>query len=150
MRYLALDVGVKRVGLAVGSTEVRIASPLTVIERGTIESDAAAIRAVVDKYQVERLVVGVPHDLDGSAGLQAEKVLRYIERLQPEVRLPIEYSDERYSTLEALARQREAGLTERQGRRTVDAAAAAVILQDFLDRIPDAQDREQSGQDQES
>lgn len=133
MRYLALDVGTRRIGVATGSDELRIASPLVVIERSQIERDAERIRSLVRQYEAERIIVGLPRELDGTIGDQAKQVIEYAERLQFLVGLPVQFHDERYSTAEALARRREAGVSEKRGRPTIDAAAAAVILQDFFE-----------------
>lgn len=135
MRYLALDVGNKRVGVAVGSTESRFASPLDVIVRSTIESDAARLRALADEYEVEQIVVGLPRNADNTPSEQETLTRRYIDSLQPLVALPMSFYDERYSTSVAISQQRARGVNEKRGRATLDASAAAVILQDFLDGI---------------
>ncbi len=133
MRYLALDVGNKRVGVAVGSTEGGIASPLAVIVRRTAEQDAAELGALVREYEVDELIVGLPQNTDGSRGEQVTLTQNYADRIQPLLGLPLQYHDERYSTAAAMQMQRQRGMNEKQGRKSVDAAAAAVILQDFLD-----------------
>ncbi len=136
MTFLGLDVGTRRIGVAVGSTDVRMATPLGVIARTTLDRDAAQIRAWVDQYAAGTIVVGLPHELDGSIGAQAETVLQYAEAIQLRLELPLEFFDERYSTAEALRRRREMGVSEKRGRATIDAAAAAIILQDFLEALP--------------
>jgi putative Holliday junction resolvase len=133
VRYLALDVGTRRVGVAVGSSETRLATPLAVIERRNVHSDAEKIRALAAEYEADALVVGVPLELDGAQGDQANAVLQYANALRAALRMPVEFFDERYSTSIALTRRRDAGISEKRGRTTIDAAAAAVILQDFLD-----------------
>ncbi len=136
MTYLALDIGARRIGVAVGSTDVKLATPLAVIAHESVEADAARIRALVAQYDAERIIVGLPRELDGSIGPQAQKVMTFTERLASLVTLPFEYYDERYSTAQALDRQRETGIDEKRGRATIDAAAAAVILQDYLNSLP--------------
>jgi putative Holliday junction resolvase len=133
MTYLAIDVGTRRLGIAVGSTDLKLATPLRVIKRGSIEEDATRLRALVEQYEAEKLVVGFPREVDGSVGAQAEFVMDFAEQLSKALAMPVEFFDERYSTAEALARRRAAGVTDRQGRPTIDAVAAAVILQDFFD-----------------
>lgn len=134
MTYLSLDVGTRRIGVAVGNSEVRLATPLRVIERGTLQADAARLRSLADEFGAEELVVGFPREIDGTVGVQAQRVMQYAEELRQALNMPIRFYDERYSTAEALAKRRAAGVTDKQGRATIDAAAAAVILQDFLDR----------------
>lgn len=133
MRYLALDVGNKRVGVAVGSNERRIATPLTVMQRVTIEQDVAALQKLIHEYDVEQLVVGLPRNTNNTESDQEKLTRSYIEQLQPALGLPITYFDERYSTATAMEHQRSRGLSEKRGRATLDANAAAVILQEFLD-----------------
>jgi len=133
MRYLALDVGNKRVGVAVGSSESRIATPLGVIERASIEADAAHLLDMLHEYDVEHIIVGLPRNADNSSSTQETLTRSYIEKLQPSLSLPISFYDERYSTSAAMQQQRERGINEKRGRSKLDAGAAAVILQDFLD-----------------
>lgn len=133
MTYLALDLGSRRIGIAVGNTEVRLATPLRVIERTTPGEDAVRLRRLAEEYGADELIVGFPREVDGSVGPQAEWVANYAEQLRQVLDMPIQFSDERYSTAEALARRRAAGMKDKQGRATIDAVAAAVILQDFLD-----------------
>jgi putative pre-16S rRNA nuclease len=133
MTYLALDVGTRRIGVAVGSTELRLATPLRVIKRGTVKADAARLRTLAAQYGAEELVIGFPREIDGSVGAQAEFVMDYARRLKEALEMPFEFFDERYSTAEALVRRRAAGVSDKQGRATIDAVAAAVILQDFFD-----------------
>ncbi len=138
MTYLALDVGARRIGVAVGSTDVRLATPLTVISRESLQSDAAQISAVIQEYDAERIVIGLPRELDGTIGVQGQRVMDYAARLGPLLGRPYEFFDERYSTAHALAQRRDMGVSEKRGRATIDAAAAAVILQDFFDAMPSA------------
>ena len=129
-RSVCLDVGERRIGVAVSDEEGWLASPLMVVERRGAPRDFARIAALVDDQRGERLVVGLPRTLDGAIGPQARRVQRWTTRLQEHVTVPIVYWDERYSTAEA-ARL----LAARPARRPpgIDAAAAAVILQDYLD-----------------
>lgn len=135
MRYLALDVGNKRVGVAVGSSEARIATPLTVIERTSVEQDAARILVIAREYEVEQIIVGLPRNADNSTSEQETLTRAYIAQLESALHLPITFYDERYSTSAALAQQRARGVNEKRGRATLDANAAAVILQDFFDQL---------------
>ncbi len=135
MTYLALDVGTRRIGVAVGSTELKLATPLRVFLRTTPEADAERLRNLAEQYDAERLVVGLPHELDGAIGEMAQSVIDYVEHLKVFLPLSFEFFDERYSTAAALARRREMGVSDKRGRATIDAAAATVILQDFFDSM---------------
>jgi putative Holliday junction resolvase len=129
-RSLCLDVGERRIGVAVSDAEGWLASPLLVVERRAAPRDFARIAALVQEQAAERVVVGLPRSLDGSVGPQARRIQRWAGRLQPHLAVPIVYWDERYSTVEAA---QLLAATPARRRPGVDAAAAAVILQDFLD-----------------
>jgi putative Holliday junction resolvase len=133
VRCLALDVGDRRTGVAVGEW---LARPVTTLKRRSKKQDFEAIAALLQEHQAERLVVGLPLNMDGSPGFQAQRVMRYTERLESalgEMGLEIDVVlwDERLSTYEA---QERIGQVSGHGAGPdVDAAAAAVILQSYLD-----------------
>jgi putative holliday junction resolvase len=133
VKYIGLDIGDKRVGVACGDAEVRIATPLEVIARGSIEQDARALAKIAHDYDVEQLVVGLPRNMDGTQGAQADAVIAYAEKIAQAIHLPLKFWDERLSTVEATRRTHETGAHGKKSRRGLDAIAAAVILQDFLD-----------------
>jgi putative Holliday junction resolvase len=132
MRVLALDVGDKRIGVAISDPGQVLARSLKVIQRSR-QQDFAAVARLVKKYEVERVVVGYPRSLDGTAGEQAEKVERYAAGLAESLTVPVLLWDERFSTVSAERLMREAGLRGKKKQERVDAVAAAVILQDYLD-----------------
>ena len=133
MRVLALDVGDKRVGVAISDPSQVLARSLQVIQRGSRQEDFAAVALLVEEYEVVRVVVGYPRSLDGTAGEQANKVERYAARLTESLTVPVLLWDERFSTVSAERLMREAGLRGKKKRERIDAVAAAVILQDYLD-----------------
>lgn len=133
MRYLALDVGDRRVGIATGDSSIRLATPVDVIERSTIARDSQAIVAAARRYGAEELIVGLPKNMDGTVGPQAEAAKAYGDEIGRVCNLPVIYWDERLSTAEAMRRTHETGGRGKKARRSLDAIAAAVILQDFLD-----------------
>jgi putative Holliday junction resolvase len=138
MRLLALDIGDRRVGVAVSDETGLIASPLTVILRASKAKDFERIARFVREYGVEGLVVGHPLNADGSAGPQAQRVERYtaalIDALRAEgLSLPVVLWDEQMSTLRAQEVMIAAGGRRKDRRMRIDSVAAAVILQDYLD-----------------
>jgi len=142
MKYLCLDVGDRRVGVATGDSDLRIATPVDVFTRISIQQDARAIADLARNYDATRLVIGLPRNMDGTQGTQAESVIEYAEEISDAIRLPVLFWDERLTTVEATRRTQESqSLTQkprsaRRGKkvkRTLDAIAASVILQDFLD-----------------
>jgi putative Holliday junction resolvase len=129
-RVLALDVGERRVGVAVSDPSGTLATPHSVIHRRSKARDFEAVGRLVAESDIRQVVVGLPLTLDGEVGPQAKRVTRYAQALAETLDVPLEYHDERYSTVTAddlLVQSR------RKRRVPIDAAAAAVILQDYLE-----------------
>ena len=119
--FLAFDFGTLRVGVASGNTVTRAAQPLrTVAATGAARFDAIA--ALIKEWQPDALVVGVPVHPDGAAHENTERAKRFARQLQGRFHLPVHEVDERYTTTEALS----------QGAADLDAASAAIILEQFL------------------
>ena len=135
MRCLGLDIGDKRIGVAISDPEQILASPLSTIIRDDDEKAIDAIVELVGKHEVQRIVVGLPYSLDGSVGRQASKVMTFVEQLSKCTEADIETEDERYSTIAAEHLLAEAGTKRDTIRLRRDAAAAAYILQGYLDSI---------------
>jgi putative Holliday junction resolvase len=128
---MALDVGERRIGVAMSDLGRSLATPHSVIHRRSKAQDFAAVGRLVAELEAERVVVGLPLSLDGEMGPQARRVARYARALAETLDVPVELHDERYSTVTADELLVESG---RKGRVPIDAAAAAVFLQDYLDR----------------
>jgi putative Holliday junction resolvase len=137
VRVLGLDVGERRVGIAISDPTGTVARPLQALVRGSREEDFAAIAALVAEHDVGLVVVGQPLSLDGTEGPQARRVARYAEALAARLPIRLVSWDERFTTLEAEEILRQSrGRQERRRARTaggLDAVAAAVILQSYLD-----------------
>lgn len=148
MKYLGLDVGNRRVGIAFGDSDLRIATPVTVVTRTNIEHDAQTIARLVHDYDATKLIVGLPRNMDGTQGMQAEAVIEYARTLEALVQVPVIFWDERLTTLEATQRTQSAGARGKKSRQGLDAIAAAVILQDYLDsQTNEKQDTNDFGDD---
>ncbi len=130
MRSLALDVGDKRIGVALSDPLGILASPLTIIDRADDRTDIAAIVKIIEQHRVGSVIVGLPLSPDGGLGSQAEKVKNFTEELRLSVAVPIEYRDERLSTVTARRLMRSA---KKDRKARDDAMAAMVILQSYLD-----------------
>ena len=131
MRALGLDVGDRRVGLALSDPTGMLASPFGVVERGP--SDLADIIRVAQENGVEEIVVGLPLSMSGDSGAQAGKVRAFIRELSSQTDLPIKTVDERLSTVQAQSMLQQSGRRRQRDRGQLDAAAAAIILQTHLD-----------------
>ena len=135
MRILGLDVGERRVGIAVSDPTGTVARPLRVLMRGSREEDFAAIAALVAEHDVGLVVVGQPLSLDGTEGPQARRVARYAEALAAGLGVEVVLWDERYTTVRAheILAQRSKRKRRAGTGGEVDSIAAAVILQSYLD-----------------
>ncbi len=133
MRYLGVDLGKARIGLALADDVLRTARPLTAVAHRSEADDLAAIADVAREYEVDRAVVGLPINLDGTEGPAARHARAFADRLGRALGVEVALQDERLSTFEAEGRLREQGFSARDLRKRVDAEAAAVILQGWLD-----------------
>ncbi len=133
MRALGVDVGERRIGLAVSDPSGLIASPLEVLLRSPGDDAVGEIVARAEELGAEVIVVGMPVDLRGELGVAAQDMERFVEALRARSSAPVETCDERLTSVAAARAMREAGLTERDRRGQVDKVAAALLLQSWLD-----------------
>ncbi len=134
MRILGIDYGEKRIGLAVSDEMEITARGIAVVERKSKKADLDAIARTLSESGAGAIVVGYPLRLDGSAGIQCEKVDRFIAALEEAFTIPVLAWDETLSTKEAEELMREAGVKRKKKRGMVDRIAAALILQDYLNK----------------
>ena len=132
-RSLGLDIGDKRIGVAVGDPSGVLATPVVVINRKNSEHDINAILILIKEYNVKRIIAGLPRSLDGSFGTQADKVKLFIEELSAHIQIPLELRDERLTTVSARRLLRDANISKSKRGIGDDSAAAAVLLQAYLD-----------------
>ena len=132
-RILALDVGDKRIGIAVSDELRLIAAPHSVYTRVGYTPDVKYLRGLYEDLEADLIVCGLPKNMDGTIGFQAEKVLAFAEKLT-EAGLPVEFQDERLTTVSAHQALIEGGMRRDDRKQTVDKVAAALILQAYLDR----------------
>lgn len=133
-RLLGLDVGEKRIGVAVSDELGCLAQALTVLERRGLEADLAALAALAEETGAVAVVVGLPHHMAGGEGTTAPRVRKLAEALKARLGLPVHFQDERLSTREAERLLVAGDMTRRRRRGVVDKVAAALILQGYLDR----------------
>lgn len=138
MRYLAIDLGDKRTGLAVGDDVTGIATPLEVVVTSSPAELQRRIRRAVDAQGPDALVVGLPLNMDGSEGPAAKKVRAFGDALGAALGLPLHYVDERLSSAAADEQMARTGLTHKGKKERRDALAAAAILRGFLAARPGA------------
>lgn len=142
---MALDIGERRIGIAISESGI-LATPHSVLYRKSRKEDFEKLRHLIVELKIQRVIVGLPYSLSGheTIGPQARRVQRYAEALAKTLTIPIEYFDESYSTADAKDHLAASG----QKKIPLDAAAAAVILQNYLDTlgsIPDDHPTKQQG-----
>lgn len=130
-RIVCLDIGDVRIGVAVSDPTGTIASPVEVIRRVGWGPDTQKIRAICDRYQTDRILSGLPLNMDGTEGFQAQKVRSFCEQLE-KAGLRVIFQDERLSTVSAEEVLIEGGISRSGRKQVVDKVAASVILQQWL------------------
>jgi putative Holliday junction resolvase len=135
MRVLGLDLGARRIGVAVSDPMGWTAQGLPTIERRSEQQVIAEIRRLVGELGVGRIVVGLPRNMDGTIGPEARKALTFVDKLRAALGLPVETWDERLTTVAAHKSMREGNLSRARRKRTVDRIAAQLILQGYLDSL---------------
>ena len=131
---LAFDFGEKRIGVAVGERELAQAHPLTTIRSEANAARFAVIAALIAEWKAVSLVVGLPLALDGTPHAMTARCTRFANQLRGRFGLPVDYAEERLSSVEAEERLRESGHDARSARAHVDALAAQLILQGYFER----------------
>ena len=136
MRVLGVDLGSKRIGLAISDSEGRLAFPAGVIECGGRKRDLAALRTLIREREIGRAVVGVPLHMSGRRGPEAEKAIRFAGDLAHTTGIPVDTLDERWTSVEAerILRSTDSGTRAIKARKgAVDEMAAAILLKTYLE-----------------
>ena len=135
MRIMGLDIGEKRIGIAISDPLCYTAQGKTVMERRGVEADIQQIKDLVATEKVSALVAGLPKNMDGTIGEGAERVLSFVRMLEAALSMAVILWDERWTTVEATRVLLEADMTRRKRRKVVDKVAAVLILQGYLDSL---------------
>ncbi|MAF85650.1 MAG: Holliday junction resolvase RuvX [Dehalococcoidales bacterium] len=138
MRSLGLDIGDKRIGVALSDSEGILASPLTIINCRDEAANIEAITDIISQHQAEQIIVGLPRSMDGSLGQQAEKVTVFTQKLCNHTDVPVEFRDERLTTVSAKRLMQATKSKKSRRKARDDAIAAALILQGYLDETHEA------------
>ena len=132
---MGLDVGTKRIGIAISDELGWTAQGIKTLYRRNGEGDLREIRDIARQYGVEKIVVGLPRNMDGSLGPQAKMTLGFVQELREILDVPIITWDERFSTIEATKMFIKADLSRKKRKRKIDMTAAILILQSYLDSL---------------
>lgn len=135
MRIMALDVGSKRIGVALSDPLKITAQGLQTFQRTTLEEDIKGLWDLIDAHEVTQLVVGLPKNMDGTIGFKAEEVQQFVADLTAERNIEVIWVDERLTTVSAERVLLEADVSRAKRKKVIDKMAAVVILQSYLDRL---------------
>ena len=136
MRVMALDVGEKKIGVAISDALLLTAQARPTVHRKNLKSDISILGRLAEENEVHEIVVGYPLHMSGKESLQSEKVARFAEELRNALQLPVVFWDERLTSFAAEQHLEEMGLKWRQRRDHIDKIAAMIILQSYLDSRP--------------
>lgn len=135
MRIMGLDIGSKTIGVAISDELGITAQGFKTIKRKSMEEDLRELSGIMAQFQIEKVVVGLPKNMDGSLGRQADFVLDWVEEFKKTTETPVETWDERLSTVEATKTLLKADLSRKKRKGVIDKLAAVLILQGYLQQI---------------
>jgi putative Holliday junction resolvase len=135
MRIMGLDIGSHTIGIAISDELGMTAQGLKTIRRTSMEKDLKEITLIIAQFKIEKTVVGLPKNMDGTLGKQAEMVFQWIKAFREEIHLPVVTWDERLSTVGASKILLEADLSRKKRKKVIDKLAAVLILQGYLDQM---------------
>ena len=133
-RFLGIDYGTVRIGLALSDPTGTLTSPLPFLENKSLQQVTTALSELIQTHQIAGLVIGLPRNMDGTYGPSAQKVRDFIGQIQKSISLPIAPIDERLTTAQASKQLSSIGMNQKQLRKKVDSSSACLILQQYLDR----------------
>jgi putative Holliday junction resolvase len=134
MRMMGLDIGSHTIGVAISDELEITAQGLKTLRRKSMKEDFEEIATIIRQFEIEKIVVGLPKNMDGTLGKQAEIILKWIQVLMDKILVPVVTWDERLSTVGALKVLLEADLSRRKRKKVIDKLAAVLILQGYLDQ----------------
>jgi len=132
---MGLDIGTHTIGVAISDELGITAQGLKTLRRKSMEDDLKEIATIMGQFEIEKIVVGLPKNMNGTLGTQAEIVLKWIKILTDKISVPVETWDERLSTVGATKVLLEADLSRKKRKKVIDKLAAVLILQGYLDQI---------------
>jgi len=135
MKILGLDIGEKRIGIAISDELGYTAQGMRVMNRSGLEDDLTVLRELIKETEATEVVVGLPKNMDGSLGESAQKVLVFAKQMEEYLSIPVILWDERWTTAEATRLLVDADISRAKRRKVVDKLAAVLILQGYLDSL---------------
>ena len=135
MRYIGLDVGDRTIGVSVSDPLGFSAQGLKTIRRKSLEYDFDELNKIFSNYEIKKIVIGLPKNMNGTIGEQAEKTIEFGEKIKEKFGIEVIYWDERLTTMQAERAMIEGNLSRKKRKGLVDKIASIYILQGYLDRI---------------
>ncbi len=135
MKVLGLDIGEKRIGIAISDELGYTAQGMRVMNRSGLADDLTVLRELIKETEATEVVVGLPKNMDGTLGESAEKVLFFVKKIEESISVPVILWDERWTTAEATRLLVDADISRSKRRKVVDKLAAVLILQGYLDSL---------------
>ena len=133
-RIMGLDVGDKTIGVAVSDPLGIMAQGITTIRRIGLKKDLEALESIIDEYKVNKIVVGLPKNMNNSIGPQGEKVLKFVSKIKNKFKIDVILQDERLTTVSAERVLIEGDMSRKKRKEVIDKVAATYILQSYLDK----------------
>lgn len=140
MRIMGLDIGSRTIGVAISDELDITAQGLKTIRRRSFTEDIEELTRIMQQFDVKKVVVGLPRNMDGTIGIQAERIFRWIKSFQENTTIPVVTWDERLSTVGASRILLEADLSRKKRKGVIDKLAAVLILQGYLDQARNRRD----------
>ena len=134
MRYLGLDLGSKRMGIALSDETLTIASSYKVINYKVQEEIIAELKEIIENFDISKIILGLPKNMNNTIGERAEETISFKELIENKLSISVELQDERLSTISAEKYMIEADVSRKKRKNKVDSLAATIILQTYLDK----------------
>lgn len=134
MKILCLDVGEKRIGLAVSDELGIIANGLGTIRRKDTKTDISKLKNICTQLSIDKILIGVPYNIDGSVSRNGEKIIKLAKKIEAETALPVDYINEAYTTVDAQKYLLEADMSRKKRKKVIDKLSAVIMLQEYLEQ----------------
>jgi len=134
MKILSIDFGIKKMGFAYGSEELNIAVPVSQYRRTNIENDIEYIKKLINDYDIDKIIIGYPLNMDGTKSEMAINVERFIKKLRKKINNEVELIDERLTSFDAFEHLKEPDYKFNKKKKIIDSMSALLILKDYLEK----------------
>ncbi len=134
MKIMSLDIGTKRIGIAVSDEMGITANGIETLKRSETKKDILKIKDIASELKVEKLVIGIPYNTDGSISKNGQMIKKFSEKLEKELSLPVVYINETFTTMDAESYLLEANMSRKKRKKVIDKLSAVIMLQEYLEQ----------------